>query len=278
MTKLIVNLPNKLRFYMLLVLFPIQSSAQKLPDIQKHNLRAPIDVKIDGNVNEWGEFQAYNHNTDIFYTVANDDKNLYLVVQAKDDVIIKKIIGGGITLYLCSVRKKNDKDRVSIAFPFLADSVRDAIAMSLNLRMAARNEKEFMKKADSLIFSMNHRLIGSAKEISITGVKTIEDSILSVYNDLGINAAMRFDKFKSLNYELSIPLKYLPSFAQNHLFYYNIKLNGLFSTRDDITIYPAGSNVIAVVSIPTSMAGKGAAAADIIDNQTDFWGEYVLKK
>jgi hypothetical protein len=73
--------------------------AQKLPNVQTISLRAPAGVKIDGKTKEWNNrFQCYNHATSLFYTIANDDENLYLVIKAIDRDICKKIIGGGITL------------------------------------------------------------------------------------------------------------------------------------------------------------------------------------
>jgi hypothetical protein len=72
------------------------AKAQKLPNKQEVSLRIPADMKIDGNAKEWNnKFQAYNKLTNIFYTLSNDDKNLYLVIQATDPIIIEKMIRGG---------------------------------------------------------------------------------------------------------------------------------------------------------------------------------------
>jgi len=54
------------------------ANAQKLPEVQTVNLRAPAGIKIDGKPTEWdSKFQAYNKSTNAFYTIANDDDNLY---------------------------------------------------------------------------------------------------------------------------------------------------------------------------------------------------------
>ena len=48
-----------------------------------------LNLKIDGKANEWGEsFAASNKRTSLLYSLANDDKNLYLVIKAP--VIINK--------------------------------------------------------------------------------------------------------------------------------------------------------------------------------------------
>ena len=51
--------------------------AQKLPNKQEISFQAPTNIKIDGKASEWNnQFLAYNNATDIYYTIANDDKNL----------------------------------------------------------------------------------------------------------------------------------------------------------------------------------------------------------
>ncbi|HCN82336.1 MAG TPA: hypothetical protein DIT07_01770, partial [Sphingobacteriaceae bacterium] len=68
-----------------LIIIPVTTSAQKLPNIQEASLRAPAGIKVDGKATEWNnQFQAYNKATEIFYTISNDDDKLYLAVQATD--------------------------------------------------------------------------------------------------------------------------------------------------------------------------------------------------
>src|ERR1700679_721966 len=89
----------------------IIACAQNLPNVQKVSLRVPGNVKIDGKPTEWDNtFRAYNYNTNIFYTMANDDDNLYLVVKATDADIINKIVGGGTVL---TISKTGNKDKIS---------------------------------------------------------------------------------------------------------------------------------------------------------------------
>src|ERR1700744_3913120 len=102
----------------LLATFTTIAQAQKLPNVQQKSMRAPETVKVDGKATEWDDsFQAFNHATDIYYTMANDDKNLYLVVQATDKQVINKIIGGGVALTIQKSGKKNDKDGITITYP-----------------------------------------------------------------------------------------------------------------------------------------------------------------
>jgi len=101
-------LPVKLVLYALLVLLiSINVNAQKLPALQKESLYAPANIKIDGKATEWdNKFQAYNAANSIFYTLSNDDKNLYLVVFTSENEALSKIIYGGITLTVTDAANK----------------------------------------------------------------------------------------------------------------------------------------------------------------------------
>src|SRR5476651_1199450 len=96
----------------------IQVDAQKLPNVQQTSLRAPANIKIDGKTTEWdNQFQAYNRATDVFYTLSNDDSNLYLIIQATDEDIIRKIINGHVSFTISKSGKKSDQDAAVITYP-----------------------------------------------------------------------------------------------------------------------------------------------------------------
>lgn len=126
-----------------LLIISIIANAQKLPNVQQVSLRAPANIKIDGNTTEWGnQFQAYNKATDINYTLSNDDKNIYLAVQATIPDVIKRILNGGITLSVNQAGKKDDKGAPSISYPVSAPTNKVTIYL--------RN-KPVGKAADSLM-------------------------------------------------------------------------------------------------------------------------------
>src|ERR1700761_4734409 len=102
---------------LLMVIAATTASAQQLPSIQRNNLRAPATLKIDGKTDDWNKgFQAYNHATDVFYTIANDDDNLYLVVSATSPNIVNRVINGGITLGISPSGKKGNNE-IAITYP-----------------------------------------------------------------------------------------------------------------------------------------------------------------
>jgi len=70
--------------------------AQKLDNVQRNSLFAPSGTKADGNIKEWKDrFEAYNKATRTFYTLANDDKYLYLVMQSHTAGLPQRFHPGG---------------------------------------------------------------------------------------------------------------------------------------------------------------------------------------
>ncbi|MFD2864442.1 hypothetical protein [Mucilaginibacter antarcticus] len=217
---------NLIKLALLMLLFSAHiATAQKLPNKQQATFRSPAKLKIDGIVNEWGDrLQAYNHSTQIFYAISNDDKNLYLIVQAKHEEIISKIIRGGITLVVNHSLNKKDPAPVTVTYPMLR-----GIYMSKVANMVAR---KFYKQPDTnyvepTVVAVNKVIDENSKTIVATGIKALDSDTLSVYNTEGIKAIAHLDVNKFYNYELAIPIKYLElAESSNNSFSYQLKVNG----------------------------------------------------
>jgi hypothetical protein len=277
-------------------------SAQKLPNIQQTNLRAPAEIKIDGKATEWdNKFQAYNHATDIFYSISNDDNNLYLTVQAIDPVVINKIIGGGITLTIQNSGKKTDKDGMSITYPVFDKKSRPYVhssqiignsvltvsggdvtimprtSMEGGRTAAPADPKEF--QGDSIMNIYNKRLNSNSKYIGITGIKGL-DSLISVYNTNGIKTAELFDNKIVYTYELAVSLNQLGlSVSNGTKFAYHITINGSsIFTLPDVAITTNQTDVAVKTVTPEGGGGLRVAALMGQSAPTDFWGEYTLAK
>ena len=250
----------KLLPFMLIV--SIATYAQRLPNVQKISLRAPVDIKIDGKASEWNnKFQAYNHATDVFYTIANDDDNLYLVIKASIPDVVYKIINGGITFTISTTRKRNDPNAISVTYPIFKRNNLPLLPLG-NKPKVAKDSTVRRIQIDSFINKLNEQLITKSKEIGVKGVRSISDSIISIYNDEGLVVAERFNREVSYIYELSIPLKSLKLNIGDH-FTYNIKLNGVFQALN----LPPNAHVTLIVANDNSMNAL---------SPTDFWAEYTL--
>jgi hypothetical protein len=160
--------------------------AQKLPNKQENSAWAPANIKIDGKTDDWNnQFNAYNPGAAIFYSIANDDQNLYLVIQAKQQDVINTIISYGFALTLQTSDAKNDKSKVIISYPIF-DVNNKALRFSIghaDTNAAARTV---------LMNSRNALLAGRFKSIGIYGINGLDT--LSVYNEKGVKAASGFNE------------------------------------------------------------------------------------
>ncbi|MBC8054313.1 MAG: hypothetical protein H7Y13_14730 [Sphingobacteriaceae bacterium] len=261
--------------------FSLGVVAQKLPSIQKESIRTPQGIKIDGKSIEWkNNFQAYNGNTNIFYTLSNDDTNLYLVVQSRNAGINSKILIGGLTLTINTSGDKKDKNGVSVMFPFLNEKAkRTAIGRAMaGLKSWERETNPEVKKRqmDSVSYAMNRTQIDKLKEIRVIGIKEIQDTVISIYNEQDILARALFEDQNTYTYELALPLKYLNLSAKSaKTFVYNITLNGVLSGFGD-----RGPGIIAAGSEGgrPAIVGPGGMDVRVLALPTDFWGKYTLAK
>jgi hypothetical protein len=259
------------------LLIAISAFAQKLTNKQEVSLHAPTNIKIDGKTNEWGDqFQAYNHATDVFYTIANDGNNLYIVIKAIKPRVVEKIIDGGITFIISDATKKG----ISLTYPNIdvqngqwminragkKEKSSVAIPPVVAALMPVDTNKNNTTHNDSLIAVANKLLIANAKTIFIKDADGQNDT-LSVYNEQKIRIASKFDKEGNYACELAIPLTYINLSPDNQKINYSIKLNGrLTSHQKDTHI-----NYVYI----------GGHLTDVdqdIDSATDFWADYTLAK
>ena len=268
------------------------ANAQKLPDVQKGTLRAPVNIKIDGKPDEWNnQFQAYNKNTEIFYTISNDNNNLYLTVKATDLDIINKIICGGITLTVNSSTEKQKLGGMSITFPvidlnyakqYLPLRIRLTTGIPINL------DRPENITVETFIAELNKEITSKSKDVVVEKINGIKDTI-SIYNTEGIKAAIQVDNKTSMTYELALPLKSFGfSVDDRESFDYNIKLSGMnpdlnnradlgqtFQAQRKALRYSVGNHPIG-----TALAEGNPGALRVINlaSPTYFSGEYTLAK
>jgi hypothetical protein len=235
------------------------AAAQKLPSEQKASVRPPANIKIDGKANEWdNKFQAYSNHTQFFYTLSNDEKNLYLTIQVTDGLIINRILKGGITLTVNKSGNKKDAGGIKITYPLLKGFI-----VPMNDFKAIANASLPVVSGDSLMAIHSRRMDEKAKEIRVTGIKDV-DTLNSVYNTPGIKAAAAFNNKMVYTYELSVSLQNLGLNAGNVTkFSYQVKINELENKGTTFS------------GISFSVSGPGA---NMGQDATDFWGEYTLAK
>lgn len=228
----------------------------KLKDVQETSLWAPPGVKADGKLTEWNDsFQAYNKSTKLFYTISNDEKNIYLAVKSTDQMNNNKILAGAITISINTDGKKKKESAYNITYPVIAPisfgrggngaitggpangviGVGGGMARGggapggggmANMRaMMGGNPNEPL---DSATIVARKKALIAYKEIKVSGFKDIPDSLISLYNEHGVKAMANYDDKGNFLYEVAIPLKLmgLASGSANELAY-NVRINGL---------------------------------------------------
>lgn len=260
----------------LLVNISFTAKAQKLPQIQQTGKLAPADIKIDGKTMEWkDEFQAYNMNNRIYYTLSNDDDNLYLTVRASDGYGNEKAIFGiTFTVKVPNEKSSKSKENVKVTFPPLSEvqktsPIRFAMKTMRELKEDTTNVAQ--KKRDSLRLFANKYMNETFKEINVTGIKEIREHSISIYNVEGIKVAAQLNDNFQYTYELAIPLKYLGASINNgQKFNYNIKMNGLPEKTSDSPYAPP--------TISGDLLKTMGVDNLYVTYSTDFSGAYMLVK
>ncbi|MEO6523815.1 MAG: hypothetical protein ABIN91_19180 [Mucilaginibacter sp.] len=262
-------------------ILPFVLYGQKLPNIQKESLRVPSNIRIDGKTIEWNnKFSAYNNATGIFYTICNDDINLYLVIQASDPDVLTKITNRGVVLYINTSGAKKDENAVLINYPFFDLKYGNKPYISFqNGAMLHSTRVAMEQNPDSVSRVANKKLHDNEKFIRTKGFPDV-DTLLSIYNRDGINAAEAFDSKMTYTFEMSINLKLLKLDVKNKTtFSYHVVLQGLTMNDFGFTATKDANGRLHMAVAP------GASAAvpkkdhlDAVGSTTDFWGEYILAK
>lgn len=259
----------KSKFVITVILFVFHQSAtaQKLPVKQQSALRTPSSVSIDGNATEWqNEFQAYNKSTQLFYTLSNDDKNLYLILRSIDPLIVKKMLYG-ITFSLSSDAKRVSAISSSFTFPVIDWKVRSTIVSALDKQVKSRSRE---MTSDSLINALNKQL-NRASRVRTRNLLNIPDTVSLIKDSEIVKAAGKFDNELTFTYELTVPLKDL--ILKRNKFLYNIKLNGSntkakISSDGMATVNDGGGGPAVVLTVSSNDL--------IVQFPTDFTAQYTL--
>jgi len=252
--------------------------AQKLHEIQVNSIKAPVNTRIDGKPKEWlGAFQAYNPKTELYYTISNDNTNLYLIVQARTIDVIQKVLYGGISFTVSTSGIKTDSNNVEITFPAYTKGYSSWMVNLEDLKEVRKNIGVNKKVVDSFVNLRNSQIDSKLKLIGVSGVKLTNDSLLSVYNEEGINVKSKFSSNVAYTYELAFPLKLLANNGINlNKFSYKIRVNGA-STRNVIIEVDQDRKRIFVNGVNKDNYVWPLTANYLnLAFSTEFWGQYVL--
>lgn len=275
----------KLLYAFALLFIFIDASAQKLPDIQTTTLAAPAGTRIDGKNTEWNNFSAENKRTSLLYTIANDDKNLYVAIRATNNETITKILAGGISFSVNAKGKKKEDDAFTITYPLIA---RTNNARSTGQggggfnrqRMGQNRAEQSQEQRDSVAYEQRKVQLAGVKEIKIKGFTHIPDSLISIYNEHGIKAVAKMDEQKAYFCEIGIPLSQLQiSIDDKKEIAYQIRLNGRQGGGGNFQMRAnAGGGGFGGGNRGGFGGGNNNTAQQDLMVATDFWGKYIIQK
>ena len=189
----------------------------------------PPDVKIDGDIKEWGDsLRYYNAEKKLNYTLANDKDNLYMAIRINDHSEQMRVMNAGLTLSINTKGKK--KEMYSLTFPVADASAAPLLAKPGMDQITAEDRDELMRAR-----------LTKLRNIKVTGFPDIEGENITTSNTYGIKTALNYDDNGYLVYEAAIPLKFFHADAPDKTEWaFNIKINGIAKpegrgagTRDD---------------------------------------------
>jgi hypothetical protein len=279
----------------LLAGFSLSGYAQKLPDVQSAGLIAPAGIRVDGKNKEWNDsFQALNKRTNIYYTIANDDNNLYVAIKSTDGANNTKIMAGGITFSVNPDGKKREKESITLTYPVVnrgnmnrGGGQGGGRRMMMGTMMSSSGgQQQSKEQRDSMMAAMQRTQLAQVKEIKISGFKNTTDTLISIYNEHGIKAVASVGADNAFFYEIAIPLAAFGLSKDSSTdFAYNIKLNGLQIPGLDgggggSFVGGGGGGRGGFGGGGFGPRGGGNSGIDFqaLISPTDFWGKYTLAR
>lgn len=233
---------------------------------------------------------AYNETNRIYYLVANDDANLYLAIRGVDATVTTKVLNGGIAFTVSHTLDKKSRAKATgnatFTFPVsLSNNAMMSVMMPLlGLREFKRDTLAHVKEIDSIRAVANKRLTTVLKEIGVSGLKGLPETVLPIYNDKDITATGRLQRSQPV-FEIAVPLKYLGlDFTDSKSFSYNIKLDvpefDPNQPREDIMSERMAAAPSIEVTSKSAVVRTGLPLADpdgdYQSHITELWGEYAL--
>jgi len=266
-------------FIMLTGIFFISTLfAQKLPNKQTTSVWATFDLSSNHQpTNPFINPKAHNTATDLYYIIANDDRNLFIMLRATDPLIIRKIIYGNISIKLAA-NKNEIGDGISITCPLLERKDLGIFGLFKVREELKSSPSEMKSYNDSLLTDINKRFFAGSSS-KITGVSSLKDSLFHINTATELQTDIHFDNNSSLSCFLKIPLKYFSSAIIKNKIFYIVKLNGQFySSNTTLTMSADGLTTTRSTPGWSSVVVKNTPESVVLDYPTDFSGEYTLAK
>ena len=192
---------------------------------------------------------------------------MYLTLKTDGLLSTEKLLRGGMTFTVASAVKK--KSVVSLTFPAFRKRSNPQVVQLKDSPDRYRNFTADIivnkTRVDSLILSCNRQIRDNFKDIQVSGIKGIDEPLISIYNEQSIKVSTAINHKMQAIYELAVPLKCLGE-DLNGKFKYNIKMISL------------GTIAVPGAFDPPYLPGYITTDPKYLylNFTTDFWGEYTI--
>jgi hypothetical protein len=206
-------------------------------------------VKADGIANEWNKpLKHYDSSTKLQYTFSNDKQNMYICIRATDESTQKKILRGGMVVWIDTSGR--GKERTSISYP-LPD---------MNTKPEAEGE---MGTRERDAYHPKRKFHNDHNEMTLSGFKGLIGGTVPLKNLDGIAVNLNVDSLDILTYEAIIPFKtfYRDSLCisdSSRVMSFKIVINGLPQAKQkpDPGVDNTGNNTPSLSG--ANMGGRGS--------------------
>lgn len=196
------------------------------PDVDV-NLWMQQPIVVDGISSEWHEpLNNYNTPTQLAFAFANDQQNLYLIIESLDEMTTGRLLRAGLTLNINTAGKK--KDGIKINF------------LGMQQPPSPKHDPtDTLEHEDAVMHHGEHD--PGVNVIQVSGFKNIPDGSLAIPNNSGIQVAAAFNKQRDYICELAIPLSQLELKGNEvKAIAYNIKINAANKSEHHEGKHPDG--------------------------------------
>jgi hypothetical protein len=211
-------------------------------------------VKADGIPTEWSKpLKHYDPSTKLQYTFSNDRKNMYICIRATDDMTQKKILQGGMVIWIDTTGK--GKERTGLTYPIPDINTKSESEMGENRNRNQGDEPSSYRPKRK--FHNNHI------EMLLTGFKPPIGGLVPLSNLDGIAVNLHVDSLDILTYEAIIPFRtfYRDSLItsdSSRVMTFKIVVNGMPHAKKGSDDSEAASNMSSQ-SMAGGMGGRGSS-------------------
>lgn len=155
-------------------------------------------IVIDGKLDEWKEDANYDGSSELHYSVKHDKENLYVGLMVKDDMVQRKILMFGLTLWVDTTGGKEQMR--GIRYPIPSEKRKE-------VQRNPATESDLPERARRAIPNDTRTVIGPAlmDKMTLLGFNDIEEETVSIAENTGIEVRIQRQKTIGLTYEAKIP-------------------------------------------------------------------------